>query len=205
MLQVSDLHIVEDAHWNNLKALLLDLAKEKFSILPEGQKLLVMTGDYHNYNEIDYEKATLFIKELVCAMKIDITEDVFMIPGNHDMALATNPREKKMHDAIIQSIKTDITHLQDDDYIEMLLEPFSAYSDFCKSLVVYSEDASPERVHVRTWRDKLDLIHINTCLVADKNEKTNQLVETKAVTGLTIEGDRPCIVLGHNSYYDLHM
>lgn len=204
ILQLSDLHIKSDSYENNFSRLLLRTTKEEFASLPRGKKLLIITGDFHLYNEIDYHKTFDFLKTLSDTMGIDRKEDLFIIPGNHDVNPSEEKREKINQDNLVKAVKSDISLLQEDTYIDMLLERFNKYAAFCRSLGVYSDAEAPEAVHLRTWRDQLRILHINTCLVADGKEKDKQLLDTKTLTGLESNTKLPCIALGHNSFFDLH-
>lgn len=204
ILQLSDLHIVRDADWNNLSKLLLKTARDNFSALGADKKLLIITGDFHFYNESDYDKSIEFIEKMIDAMEIDKKHDVFLIPGNHDICPAKEKRELIQQNSVVKNVKSDITLLQEDGYIDLLLERFDKYSEFCEKLGIYSDKITPASVHIRTWRNKLDIIHVNTCIVADGKEKQNQLLDTKTITALDGNEKIPCIALGHNSFYDLH-
>ena len=46
ILHISDLHIIEGAEWNNMRAALLEEARERTHDLSDGEKLLVITGDF---------------------------------------------------------------------------------------------------------------------------------------------------------------
>ena len=86
ILHISDLHIIEGAQWNNMYAALLNEVREKVHDQQDGEKLMVITGDFHNFSDDGYQKAKKVLKELFEAMAIDPAQDVFIIPGNHDVA-----------------------------------------------------------------------------------------------------------------------
>lgn len=203
ILQISDLHIVNDVDGNNFKTLLLSTAGEEFSTLPQGNKLLIIAGDFHFYNETDYQKSINLIKELSERMRLDLASDVFLIPGNHDLSSPSNKMEAKQQVCVVNAVKHQISLLQDEDYINLLLKRFEKYSKFCNELGVYSDINLPATVHLRTWRNKLNIIHLNTCLVADGKEKNNQLLDTKSLSTLKITNSLPSLVVGHNSFFDL--
>ena len=203
ILQLSDLHIVNDANGFNLTNALLQMAEDTFKSLPKGSKLLVITGDFHFYNEEDYDSTIAFIKKMVKAMGIEIKKDVFLIPGNHDVSPAKDKMERMNQENAVFRVNHEISLLQDDGYLKMLISRFNAYSDFCRRLGIYSDEEVPGAVHVRTWRRKLKILHLNTCLVAD-GSKDDQLIDTKTVNMITKKGRLPYIALGHNSFFDLH-
>ena len=58
ILHISDLHIIEGAEWNNMRAALLEEAGERTHDLPDGEKLLLISGDLHNFSDSSYQKVT---------------------------------------------------------------------------------------------------------------------------------------------------
>lgn len=46
LLHISDLHLVTDPQWNNMKNVILYSVREKLKAVSRGQKLLVITGDF---------------------------------------------------------------------------------------------------------------------------------------------------------------
>lgn len=80
-LQLSDLHILESTDWNMMIESYRQLSKH---IHPD---FLVITGDYRDkrYSENNnYEKTLDFLNVLVESFGIQ-KQDVFFVPGNHDV------------------------------------------------------------------------------------------------------------------------
>lgn len=213
ILHISDLHFCNDAWANNMKNILLNEARELQS-LADGEKMLIITGDFHNYWDTDYTCAEKFINDLIEAMGIDRTQDVFIVPGNHDdgndNSLATilgpNSQEwKKVKNSAIAMLKNgDMT------YLDWRLKSFIPYCKFARKLGVYAnkDELLPAKVHVRRWRDKINILHLNTVLVADGKSKGNQMVDVNSATAdetwqTYYDDEIPVIALGHNSFYDL--
>ena len=87
-LQISDLHIFyNDPSWEDFQQYLQDF----FSSNPTPD-FVVITGDYRNVwaNE-RYDKAERFIRALMNQFGLDMSRDLFIVPGNHDM----RPQKKK--------------------------------------------------------------------------------------------------------------
>ena len=87
-LQLSDLHIfINDPSWE-------DFQKYLQHYLSSCQKpdFIVITGDYRNIwaNE-QYDKAERFIRDLMHRLSLNLSKDLFLIPGNHDL----RPQNKK--------------------------------------------------------------------------------------------------------------
>lgn len=209
IMQVSDLHIVQDVFGNRLKKLIYDVAENEFAPLDPGNKLLVLTGDYHFWNESAYQKAEEFIRTLVGKMRIEMDSDVFIIPGNHDVLYSDDNKTASAQRNTVRAVGANVNMLQDendDGDLQNLLSRFDKYSNFCYKLGIYRDASKPSTVHIRTWNDKLNIVHVNTCLCYDskaKDPKTNQVLDTKTLSSLENVNRLPSIVLGHNSFFDL--
>ena len=215
ILHISDLHFTRDAAMHNMRQILLDEAREKVHDTPRDEKLLVVTGDFHNYWAKDYQDAIKFLDELIVAMDIDPKEDVFIVPGNHDVGNDTalgalleseDPNWKKHNKAAVVMLQNG-----DMDYVDERLRAFRQYSGFAIELGVYDSKQGidyPSQVHIRRWRDKLNILHLNTALIADGKAKDNQVADITTATDLELwrkwyRDDLPALALGHNSFYDM--
>ena len=217
LLHLSDLHIVGNPHWGNMRDAILQFAAENFSELEPGEKLLVLTGDFHNYEQDGYRRASEFLKELFVTMRIDPAEDVFAVPGNHDVFASPDPASQQSRKLIFDYIKSDEKNRdalnEEGDFrnyaLPVLLNSYGPYVQFVQKMKIYGESVGnlPVQVHVRTWRDKLRILHLNTTLIADGESKTDQMADTLTAVSDDIkkrmQGDLPCIAIGHNSYKDL--
>lgn len=215
ILHISDLHIITGANWNNMRYALLEEAKRKVQNCSEGEKLLVVTGDFHNFYDENYDHAVRFLRELVDTMGIQMDLDVFVVPGNHDVGnksamiqcFPNNPNWDLLQSAAVQGIEQG----RDYRHFIMRLDAFLPYSNFVRELGIYPSDGTvdPASVHVRNWRNKLNLLHLNTALVANGKKKYDQLVDIDIATSEEIWKDMPkdvpTIALGHNSFYDLRL
>ena len=217
MLHISDLHFVKNAASYNTEEILCQEAKDKVGDVPKGQKLLIVTGDFHTFSDRDYIKAEAFLTRLVKDMGLDISKDVFVIPGNHDVGnddileplLAKEDAEWKLHKkAAVAMLKSG-----DMNFIPERLRAFRAYNEFVKKLGIYHKAKAldaPAATHIRTWNGKkrLNILHLNTALIADGKTKNNQMTDTdtaaNAETWKKLDTvNIPAIVIAHNSYYDL--
>ncbi len=206
LLHISDLHLVTDPQWNNMKNAILFSVREKLRHISRGQKLLVITGDFHNFVENNYIQAEQFLPQLFEAMGIEPDKDVFVIPGNHDISIPDS--EKGERSITLQAINSDPKLLQTG--INKLLSYYGNYTEFVQKLNIYPADCGklPAHVHVRTWRNKLHLLHLNTTLIAGGGVKNGQMTDTLTATSDQIRNqlrsnNLPCIAIGHNSYFDL--
>ena len=212
LLHLSDLHFVKNALSYSTEELLLREAAERLRGVPLGQKLLVLTGDFHNFRDPDYSRAVKFLKRLVRETGLEMEQDVFLIPGNHDVG---NPDALR---PLLEGVDQDWEeHLESD--LEMLkrgkkkflrgrLRAFRAYSAFAAELGCYPPEAGdrPASSHLRCWRGRLNLLHLNTALLADGSSKTDQCCDADGAAAPETWGageGLPALALGHNSFFDL--
>ena len=230
IFHLSDLHIVENIQWKDMK---LDLLNAIPDLAPNDEKLLIVTGDFHNFKESNYCQAIEFLDELIDAIGIDRSKDVFVVPGNHDVGSeaavkqefsskrgwktqqSANKAWKEWHgkqEGIVAWLKENETNNEERyaDKIKDRLHAYTPYCTFVRSLRIYPDgtDFLPAKVHVRTWRGRLNLLHLNTTLVADDSgSKTNQQLDIITAKSSQIwdgvNTDLPALALGHNSFFDI--
>ena len=216
ILHISDLHPVSDPSGNNMRTAILRFAEQEFHDLKDGEKLLIITGDLRNYQDKDYNQAQKFLSELFIRMKIDPAKDVFVVPGNHDVYdVGKLKTQRKVYIARIKSDRKALTAEGDfrEIAMEILLKSYELYLKFVREMKIYpdcppdSPDYTlPVRVHDRVWRNKLRILHINTTLIADGSEKTNQMADTLELSEIAAKLKKntlPLLAIGHNSYQDM--
>ena len=136
-LHISDLHIKDKADWNNYKKELLKKCSEIGKI-----DLVIVTGDFHDFADgNNFERATSFLQELVEKLGLDISDDLFLIPGNHDGV--TFLENKKLYISAAQNKPLDM----DKAWIDELLKPFQAYELFVQKLIPDYPVEHPAEVH----------------------------------------------------------
>lgn len=216
IMHISDLHFVNNAADFNTEEILIREAELRVKEIPVGKKLLVVTGDFHNFSDKDYNRAKNFLVRLVSVMGIDIKQDVFVVPGNHDVGnknvleplLSPNDKEWSIHqDSCITMIKTTN---KENYYIPERLRMFRPYTNLVRDIGIYDstdDNDYPASTHVRCWRGKLNVLHLNTALIADGKQKDNQKTDTTTAanqnTWKSYDKGIPAIAIGHNSFYDL--
>lgn len=200
-LHISDLHIkTKDADWNCMKNAILESTKEL------DIDFVIVTGDFHNFcDKGNYEPAKDFLRRLMKELALDIDEDLFIVPGNHD-AVNGNlvaGREKLLREALDKPLQIP------ESAVAELSKAFTDYDSMAKELIGFYRRGKtvPSSVHVRVWRDQINIIHLNTALISDNNKEHGQLVD---LVGLTEDGLRdqlaeglPVFVMGHHSFFDL--
>ena len=198
-LQISDLHIFDNTE--------LNIMKKAYARLPhiDKVKFLVITGDLHQYKK-DYTKTLEFLEFLVELLKIEKT-DVFIVPGNHDSGKCDNKT------AITFYIEQHIDQDQDcyKEYFDNnLKECFKEYNQFIHDF--YGDKADllypcPEQVSVRTWNNKINIIHLNTAINCNGNNELKQIVDIYQLSNMynTINKKNPSIMIAHHSFEDIHL
>lgn len=84
ILHISDLHFTCNSSMHNMRDVVIKEVRERVHDKPLGKKLLVITGDFHNFTAKDFSDSIKYIGDLIAAMNIRPHEDVFLVPGNHD-------------------------------------------------------------------------------------------------------------------------
>lgn len=81
-LQISDLHIFSnDPSWEDFQKFL-----QEYLCNCRKPDFVVITGDYRNiWAHESYDKAERFIRKLMYQLNLDLSNDLFLVPGNHDL------------------------------------------------------------------------------------------------------------------------
>ncbi len=194
-LHLSDLHIIKKVNWEVFIKDLLQRCEERGKI-----DLVIVTGDFHEFKEKDdFSKAKIFLIDLIEKLKLDITKDLFLIPGDHD---GSNPICDHK-DGNIAVLKKDVTRINGKEWNE-LLEQFESYENFVKELIPKYPFEHPAGEHCRTWNDKITFIHCNSAVVSDLIDEKEQLLNIDTFANLAMESRLPSIVLMHNHISDIH-
>lgn len=193
-LHISDLHIKEKADWNNYRKELIKKCSEIGKI-----DLVIVSGDFHDFSDgKNFEMAKDFLRELIKKLGLDISKDLFMIPGNHDGVTPIKKRE--LYVTAVQSKPLDMNK----EWLDELMGSFHEYEVFVRELIPDYPVEHPSDTHSRIWRNKINFIHCNTALAADGHTKANQILDVDRLSLLNFSEDCPNIILAHNNFSDLH-
>ena len=203
-LHISDLHIYENSYYDMIKLAYKNLSQE---VSPD---FIVVTGDYCHYTDYPhYDRATQFLDYLVQTFNMS-KNDFFLVPGNHDIC-KTQALRKECISRINETIEKD-----PDAYLEYMKEDkndlrcaFAEYNKFVQQFYGTELDetdvriTSPSDVIAVKWKNKLNIIMINTALVS-KNEH-REVLDIKKFLGLksTLDISVPSIVLAHHDLDDI--
>lgn len=195
-LQISDLHIFESTDWNLMLNSYKNLAKV---IKPD---FLVVTGDYrHKKYNTNYKHSLDFLNKLVEYFNLK-KEDVFLVPGNHDVN-GYNYRTE-----IITTIRSNINNKVDAyyDYItdksKDLRNAFSEYCEFVRDF--YCDEVNDDRVHKPCdvfcipWKNKINIVILNTALISNGETNEKGIVDIRAFSTIRTDKSLPTIVLAHH-------
>lgn len=82
-LHISDLHILgNDPEWKNYREYLFQVMDEN-KLKPD---FVIITGDYRNiWKDESFIEAERFIRELMKLLDLELSCDLFIVPGNHDL------------------------------------------------------------------------------------------------------------------------
>lgn len=193
-LHLSDLHINDKVEWDVFKGDLIQHCKRKGPI-----DLVIVTGDYHDFREKnDFSKAEEFLIELMKNLNLDISKDLFLVPGNHD---GSNPICEHKY-GNVAALKKDPTRIKGKEW-EELVGQFASYEEFVKNVIPGYSFEHPAREHCRIWNNKINFIHCNSAVVSDAEDKDEQLFDINTFAKLALDSTLPSIILIHNNINDI--
>lgn len=197
-LQISDLHIFDNTEWKVMEDAYNNLEHKKYV------KFILVTGDLHNFKE-GYEKAKIFLEKLLVFFNLT-KKDIFIIPGNHDAGGCDGKG------AFTYYIENEVDRNQDcyrDYFVKgKLVDCFSEYNAFIKDF--YGETAetfyrNPEQVCVKTWGNRLNIIHLNTAINCNGDNTLKQIVDIYNLSNLGSElKNCPSIIVAHHPVEMIH-
>jgi len=215
-LHISDLHFKtgDDPDQENMIATLL-VACKNGKIQAD---FVIATGDFHNFTDKDnFEPAKTFLQSLIGALGLDISSDLFLVPGNHDQ----QPSAEKTK--FMFALKSKSEKKENLDYsayltansirIQAILDDFYDYSQLATSLIKLYNPTNPcpvrpEDVHVRTWNNSINFLHLNTAVLSDGCRDHAEGIDIATACSPEIremlDNGLPTLVLGHHSFFDLH-
>lgn len=225
-LHITDLHMKKenDADQQNFcGALIESCTKQQIKA-----DFVVATGDFHNYGDNeDYCASIDFLRRLMTALSLDIKKDLFIVPGNHDVDHTNRAENVKAFLAYAKSKATGQTLEKTVDQrrnyaaaltaypelLQSLLGDFNGYRGMARTLVPAYHKCEktfldPAGVHVRTWENKINILHLNTAILSDGRRGHAEATDINQACSKEIRDQLnnglPTIVLGHHSFHDLH-
>lgn len=194
-LHLSDLHIRKNADWDIYKKELLKHCENNGPI-----DLVIVTGDFHDFaDKDDFSSAVIFLKQLIEELHLDISKDLFLIPGNHDGSWPIDAHKK----GNIAALKNEPLDANGKEWDE-LRNQFDTYEKFVRDLIPEYPVEHPAREHCRIWNGAINFIHCNSAVVSDGKDKTQQLLDIDALSALPIPDKIPSVILAHNYWGDIH-
>lgn len=200
-LQLSDLHILPSVNWQ--------LMLEGYQKLAERlhPNFIVITGDFRHksYEENrDYSKTLKFLNEIIDVFHVK-KQDVFLLPGNHDVE-NYEFREASIG-TIIKNIKNPEAYKEFLTTSQNLKTAFENYCKFVKDF--YGDDVTDERVEnpdgimCLPWKNKLNIVVLNTALISDGDRNHGEIVDIDALSKIKVNKSLPTLMLGHHDFYSI--
>lgn len=192
-LHISDLHIRKQADWYNYSKEIIKKCKDIGKI-----NFVIVTGDFHDFKDKeDFGKSIIFLNCLIEELKLDVSQDLFVIPGNHDGVSEIDNKEDCLLAALSEPLEIQ-------KRIDKLIPLFQSYDKFVTDLIPNYPCNVPSSVHTRVWRNKINIVHCNTAIAANGKGKNNQLLDIDELSAMTLNNDYPSILLAHNSFFDIN-
>ena len=203
-LQISDLHIFDSTDWQIMIDSYKTLAEE---VHPD---FLVVTGDFrHKKFNNHYSFALTFLNQLVEIFNLK-KEDVFLVPGNHDV----NSFDYKKEFVSVINHEVDVNPDIYREYLtdkKDLTKAFTEYERFVKEF--YGDSVNDERVincknvYYVPWNDCINIVAINTALISSGKSDEKEIADIYTLSKLNVNKEFPTIMLAHhdiNSLYESH-
>ncbi len=196
-IQISDLHLFDNVETKAVTAAFKKIS-EKVNI-----SFILVTGDLHRYKD-NYSKTIEFLEATRTAFSLN-KEDIYIVPGNHDCG---DCRKKDRLTYYIQN------HIEEDPdcYVEDfseggLVDCFSEYNKFIFNY--YNPDApyeKPEQICVRTWKNNINIIHLNTAIICTGDNTLDQIIDIKKLYEIenNVDPKIPSIIIAHHPFSSLH-
>ena len=195
-LQFSDLHIFDGStDWTLMKATFSGLSD---IVSPD---FLVFTGDFrHLKHNRSYDSALRFINEMVTLFRLS-KEDVFLIPGNHDVS------DYDYRDTYVQAVKSELGNIEKyREYMQNdaadLRNAFNDYTQFVKDF--YQKDVVDDRVKKPAdvvcipWKNQINIVLLNSALLSTSSRDNSEIIDINSFSSLKIENGLPTIALMHH-------
>lgn len=196
-LQLSDLHIFESTDWNIMKQNYEELARRIHV------DFIVVTGDFRHkkFEEtMNFSYALNFLNFIKNCFGLK-KEDIFLIPGNHDV---------NDYDYRLEGIETIIKEVEKNPDIYLnymgktpgLMHGFSEYLDFVRNF--YADSVKDERIQNPAgvinivWKNKINLILLNTALISSKIKQQTEIIDLRELSKIKNDSRLPTLVLGHH-------
>ena len=166
--------------------------------------LLFFTGDLRNINEPDFQPGVDMLQQVKSQLHLG-KNDLFLVPGNHDVDQMDPVHSRAFQEFAIRrlgSVQNVPADVLDEDG-RPLTDRFSQFAA-AVAPVWGRPNSTPAQVSVHPWKDKLNVIGLNTALLSTLDSSQSQIVDSAALAALEPEDPSlPAIVLGHHSFYDL--
>lgn len=200
-IQFSDLHILESVDWE----LMIDSYRKLSKRLHPD--FIVITGDYRHlkYEEnLDYSKTIQFLEEMVKLFSVK-KEDVFLVPGNHDVE--DYEFRKESIEKIVRDIENPEGYKEYLNKSQNLKTAFKNYTEFVKQF--YGTEVMDERItnsdgvmHI-IWKNKINIVILNTALISDGDKEHGEIIDINALSKITKNNELPTLALGHHDFYSI--
>lgn len=204
-LQLSDLHVFAEANTHLIMKSFEKLAKK---ISPH---FIIVSGDFrHKKNNPNYEYAKKYLEDIIQIFGVE-KENVFLVPGNHDVNNFS--RRKDIILEVSENVEKNYAcYSRYMDRTVSLHDGFRDYVSFVKSFydgTKVDDDRihNPSGVYCITWKNKLNLFHINTALISDGARTHYEIVDVNKITEIArnnIDTRVPTLMIGHHGFNSIY-
>lgn len=169
---------------------------------------LVITGDYrHKVYCPEYDRALKFLNQIVDVFGLS-KADVFMVPGNHDAEdfHLRNLIIKEISEKCVDNADAYVEHMHKENDSN-LGKAFEKYDTFVRMFYEAEIDdervTDPSGVWCVAWKNKLNIVALNTSLISDGRRDHYEIADIKALSEISVHHGIPTIVLAHHALSEL--
>ena len=142
--------------------------------------LLFFTGDLRNINEPDFQPVVDMLQQVKSQLHLG-KNDLFLVPGNHDVDQMDPVHSRAFQEFAIRRLGS--VHNVPADVLDEDGRPLTdRFSRFAAAVapVWGHPNSTPAQVSVQPWKDKLNVIGLNTALLSTLDSSQSQIADSAA-------------------------
>lgn len=212
-IQLSDLHFGDDSEFSRksreeLKKYIAENHNTVDYIFVTGDIIFAKNLDTKQKKDKAYETAKSYLEEICRSIWGEgdiaekIKERVFIVPGNHD--LTRDSARQDMVKGMLAAYEKNKDKKIDRSYLNNFKRSAESFRLFYKNLFsAVSARTAFQKYHYVMQNDKLNILHINTCIASSKDDDDGKLIVgfellSKALD--SIKNTKPTIAIAHHNF-----
>lgn len=212
-IQLSDLHFGDDCEYTltsrqELKEHIKRNLRDIDYVFVTGDLIFAKNLDDPKKKSKGYAEAAAYLKDICRSLWGDadlaknIEKRLFIVPGNHDLV------QDKARSVAVNGMLDEYNAGRDGKIDPSHFRSLSTASDFFRKayLELFSKKKAPfnkQKVHYVKETDKINVLHINTCIASSGKEDFGRLIvgfDLLSKTLSSISNKKPTIAIAHHNF-----